>query len=306
MFFDAPSVPATLGSIICFLSLAILAVGLRFQARHELRQGIQIDDWLALCGLLGVIGITSMLFAGVRITSLGYPWIESEDPTYLKLIMAIKFEVSSLIIFAATNGFIKLSVLFFYRRIFVVDKALSSARNLLFCTMIILIAMWSVVYTFTFTFMCGTRFDVLVGESEDDPAIYCVDTLKVGYSYAISDFISDAIIILIPIPFILKLHLPPLRKAGVIGVFMLGVLASAASLVRLAWMVWNQKVGFQDSLDNELMITTELYWMNLEITLGLLACCLPSLRGLLKSSSVSRVIYFYRFELALSFYAASI
>jgi hypothetical protein len=110
--------------------------------------------------------------------------------------------VSSLIIFAVTNGFIKLSVLFFYRRIFVVDKAFSSARNLLFCTMIILIAIWSVVYIFTFIFMCGTRFDVLVGESEDDPSIYCVDMLKVGYSYAISDFISDAIIVLIPIPFV--------------------------------------------------------------------------------------------------------
>jgi ammonia channel protein AmtB len=90
MFFDAPSVPAILGSIICFLSLAILAVVLRFQARNKLRQRIQIDDWLALFGLVGVIGLTSMLFAGIRTTSLGYPWIESEDPAYLKLIMAIK------------------------------------------------------------------------------------------------------------------------------------------------------------------------------------------------------------------------
>lgn len=73
---------------------------------------------------------------------------------------------------------------------------------MLFTIMIILVVVWSVAYTFTFIFMCGTRFDVLVGESEDDPAIYCVDTLMVGYSYAISDFISDMIIILIPIPFV--------------------------------------------------------------------------------------------------------
>ena len=32
---------------------------------------------------------------------------------------------------------------------------------------------------------------------------------------------------------------------------MLGFLASAASLVRLAWMVWSKKVGFQNSLDNK-------------------------------------------------------
>lgn len=113
-----------------------------------------------------------------------------------------KFEVSSLIVFVVTNGLIKLSVLFFYRRIFIVDRSLKSARSLIFTTMIALIVVWSFIYTFTFIFMCGTRFDVLVGESEDDPAIYCVDTLKVGYSYAISDFISDVIIILIPIPFV--------------------------------------------------------------------------------------------------------
>lgn len=68
--------------------------------------------------------------------------------------------------------------------------------------MIILVVIWSVAYAFTFIFMCGTRFDVLVGESEDDPAIYCVNILRVGYSYAIPDLISDMIIILIPIPFV--------------------------------------------------------------------------------------------------------
>lgn len=107
-----------------------------------------------------------------------------------------------MIIFAVTNGLIKLSVLSFYHRIFVVDKPLSNARTLLFTSMIILVVIWSVAYAFTFIFMCGTRFDVLVGESEDDPAIYCVNILRVGYSYAIPDLISDMIIILIPIPFV--------------------------------------------------------------------------------------------------------
>ncbi|KAF2740385.1 hypothetical protein EJ04DRAFT_424927, partial [Polyplosphaeria fusca] len=208
----------------------------------------------------------------------------------------------------------KLSVLFFYRRIFVIDKSIRNARNLLFCSLIILIGLWTVAYTFTYVFMCGTRFNALVGET-DDYAPYCVDTLMVAYSYAIPDFISDAIIVLTPIPFayqILKLHLAPHRKAGVIGVFMLGALASAASLVRLAWQVWNRKVGFQfqDSLDPKckrqlspdmisVMMTSEMYWMNLEITLGLLACCLPNLRGLLRSSSISKAITSVRGLLSL-------
>ena len=38
------------------------------------------------------------------------------------------------------------------------------------------------------------------------------------------------------------------------------------------------------------MITTELYWMMLEITLGLIASCLPTLRGLFKTNSVDSMV----------------
>jgi hypothetical protein len=64
-----------------------------------------------------------------------------------------------------------------------------------------LIGMWSASYIFAFIFMCRQDVEVLFM----DPTILvqkCVDTLKLGYSYAISDFITDALIILIPIPFV--------------------------------------------------------------------------------------------------------
>lgn len=48
------------------------------------------------------------------------------------------------------------------------------------------------------------------------------------------------------------------------------------------------------------MITTELYWMNLEITLGLIACCLPNLPGLLKNVSVSQAIHSLRGRVKLN------
>jgi hypothetical protein len=95
----------------------------------------------------------------------------------------------------------------------------------------------------------------------------------VGYSYAISDFITDALIILIPIPFvrihiqqetirilrynftnhlqIWQLCLPPGQKIAVLGVFFLGILAAGSSLVRLAWMVWNQTQGLGPQTDEE-------------------------------------------------------
>jgi hypothetical protein len=49
----------------------------------------------------------------------------------------------------------------------------------------------------------------------------------------------------------MKLHLPLQRKIAVFSIFMLGALASGASLVRLAWMTWWRKEGFKDEADVE-------------------------------------------------------
>jgi hypothetical protein len=96
---------------------------------------------------------------------------------------------------------VKLSVLFFYRRIFVVDKNWRSARNLIFVSMITLVALWTIGYTVTLMFMCKGRFEILFTDLMATMA-YCMNILIVGYSYAVSDFILDAIIILLPLPFV--------------------------------------------------------------------------------------------------------
>lgn len=50
-------------------------------------------------------------------------------------------------------------------------------------------------------------------------------------------------------------------------------------------MYYNQKVGFSADTDEELMITYELFWMQLEIVLGLMAANLPAMRGLFKTKT---------------------
>lgn len=68
--------------------------------------------------------------------------------------------------------------------------------------MITLIALWAGVSMFVFVFMCGTSFQTLFQSIPQDLAVKCVDTLKVGWQYAIADFASDGLIVLIPIPFV--------------------------------------------------------------------------------------------------------
>ncbi|KAF2187321.1 hypothetical protein K469DRAFT_725367 [Zopfia rhizophila CBS 207.26] len=245
MFFDTPSMPALLSSIIPFLVLDVVAGNATTYYHHLPPDSASIT---------------------IRRSITFRP--STNDHHYL--------EYAFLVICAVVNGLVKLSVLSLYRRIFVVDKHWRDPRNFFMLFMVTLIGMWTTSYTFAFVFMC--RIDVQVLFTDPESMIQkCVNTLMFAYSYSISDFISDVLIILIPIPFVSRhprisvLNLPIGRTLAVMGVFL------------LAWMAWNQKVGF-------VIITTELYWMILEITLGVLAACLPTLRGLLKSRSVGSVV----------------
>jgi uncharacterized membrane protein len=67
--------------------------------------------------------------------------------------------------------------------------------------MITLISAWSLSYVFAFVFMCRKDVQTLFTSTENAVA-KCVNTFAVGYSHSISDFITDALIILIPIPFV--------------------------------------------------------------------------------------------------------
>jgi len=110
-------------------------------------------------------------------------------------------EYSSLVIFAFVNGLIKISVLLFYRRIFVVIYSWRDARNFFFIFMAAVIGLLASVSMFMFMFMCGKDSKVFF-ETPELIAEKCVDTLKVGWLYAVADFTSDGIIILIPLPFV--------------------------------------------------------------------------------------------------------
>jgi hypothetical protein len=73
-FFDTPSVPSLLGSIIPFLILDVVAVLLRFHTRRSSRQPLLADDWLMVPALVGLVGLAAMYFYGISSHALGYRW----------------------------------------------------------------------------------------------------------------------------------------------------------------------------------------------------------------------------------------
>ncbi|OAG06544.1 uncharacterized protein CC84DRAFT_1164794 [Paraphaeosphaeria sporulosa] len=220
--------------------------------------------------------------------------LESRSDPYARdwvIVETRLLESSFFNILQPTLGLIKLAVVLFYRRLFVVQKRFGDARNLVISGMATLVVLWTLGYTFAKLFQCGSHsFERRPFYDFDYSTAVCVDTLMLGYSFAITDFLMDCLIALIPIPLIWKLHLPIGQRLAVMAIFAVGSISIAASGVRLAVSVWIQHVGVDPEFDEELNLTAELFWGLIELTTALLACCLPTLRALVKVPFVSSTI----------------
>lgn len=110
-----------------------------------------------------------------------------------------------------TYSSIKLSVLFFYRRIFYHHQVFRLLNNILIVT----ITLWGLVFVFIDAFNCGTD------NSHDHP---CVDTNWSALWFGITDVLGDVLVLALPYPCIRALQMSRSEKVGVGGILMLGTL----------------------------------------------------------------------------------
>jgi len=94
---------------------------------------------------------------------------------------------------------IKLSFLVFYKRLFSPQK-ISKIRYIISALMVFII-LWGLAYTLIHLFICGTNFSAF-WESYTSLRTKCVETLKMEYSFGVTDFISDFTIFVLPMPMV--------------------------------------------------------------------------------------------------------
>lgn len=121
---------------------------------------------------------------------------------------------------------IKISFLIFYRFVFVYDKSrFLDWRNIVINSMIFIIVIWDLGFTITFLSAWPKNFKAHWSTTTSkEITSQCINTFDMMWALSISDFITDVIIILIPIPMIWRLYLPLGRKLGVLLIFLLGSL----------------------------------------------------------------------------------
>lgn len=101
-------------------------------------------------------------------------------------------------------GLIKLSILVFYFRIFAVTR--TSATYVLLALFTGLAAVWTTAFFFAELFQCGTDIWALTS-STMDTVTYCGNTSNIDFALALTDFVTDVVIFIVPIPLVCDYYL---------------------------------------------------------------------------------------------------
>ena len=136
-------------------------------------------------------------------------------------------------------GLIKLSVIFFYRRLFV--KGTNSRFDSITKASIVIVILWTIAFFFAHVFACGVYISNTWGPLTD--LKHCANGDVIANGLFISDFLSDLLVLVLPMPIvsngpvdmvqclqliaeqIARLHMSTTRKLNVIAVLMLGTMS---------------------------------------------------------------------------------
>ncbi|KAI1342935.1 hypothetical protein F5Y15DRAFT_428899 [Xylariaceae sp. FL0016] len=288
-----PYTPSVLvGTALVFIILSISAVGLRFYARSRSFAYYGVDDWtclpaLAICLGLCVNQIISAIYGGL---GSHQELVDGKLAHTSQLYVYEKTKWVAQVLGVIANALVKISVLFFFRRIFAVGTFRSV--RLINNALIFLVAAWGITFTFVHAFQCvpaSAAWELFEYEQTD-----CIQGFPY-YFFGISDVVIDMIIFILPMHHLWRLKMPSSQKIAVACVFMVGSMVVAFGIAKNVVVYWQIEFAFSEPerylTDVTWYSPGALFWHMTEEIVSLVLSCLPSLapifRGMVNKGSSS-------------------
>ncbi|KAI1416606.1 hypothetical protein F5Y13DRAFT_186223 [Hypoxylon sp. FL1857] len=269
MLMETQGPGAMYGVTITLTILNCIAVPMWVYKGKKQKQTLMLDDWLVIPALALNIGMAVAIWVGVSKHAVGYPTppvnrsrnITARTPLdQVGEVISTNEKIFFIVytMFAASLSLSKASILCFYQRIFCPKSSWRDITVLSIAFMLTVVVVFGIGITFATIFACGTHFSYWWSSAGADLKAHCVDTQMLTYAQSVSDFIIDAIIIIMPIPLVWK--------------------ALAASLIKMIWFLWENQTPWDPSFDQDLLSSTFIFWTIVETHIALIAACLPALR----------------------------
>lgn len=242
----------------CLLSTVVVVA--RVFTRLKILRTFGSDD--AVMAVAQVLTIGSAIAEGLESKwGLGsHVWTVKEEDN----IPYMKSFYSSILVYNIAVCLVKISILLQYRRIFT-----GRIIQRLALVGLVFLAAWTVTLAFLLSLVC------IPVAAFWDPTVEgrCLPFLLIWYVMAGVNLVTDFAIFSLPLPVINSLQLPRRQKMMLLIVFGLGFFTCAISIIRIRTL--RVAAETQDPTWDNVDAAT---WSFLELTIGVLAACLPTLR----------------------------
>ncbi|KAL8752082.1 MAG: hypothetical protein Q9199_005985 [Rusavskia elegans] len=253
-----------LGVCIALPILMVIVVGMRAYTRIKLLNSIGLDDWIIFFSTLCAI-IYAGLCIGQSKWGLGLP-LTLRPKENINQYSVINFAGRPIYMFGIL-GF-KVALCWAYLRI--LKASPNPHYKILIYVVMIGATIGHVTGTFVLIFQCSPP------QKSWQPLTsgHCLSNDATFYGLAAVTVFFDVVIFFLPIPLLLKLNINNKKKIALICVFMLGLLTTVCSIMRMVQIIAIAKTG------NSTML---VLWGVIELNVGIILTCIPTLGPLFPS-----------------------
>ncbi|KAL2870597.1 uncharacterized protein BJX67DRAFT_242730 [Aspergillus lucknowensis] len=245
-----------------FLPIAFAALMIRVWTRTFIARGFRWDDWFMILSFLCSCALSAVTLDMLRWGLGVHMWdvlATDVSPSFLKLNLV------AAIIYCAGTGFLKVSVLLFYTRIF-------PSRNFhnAVWVLVSIAAGYNIASVLANIFSCNP-----IAKSWDLSITHgtCMDRPVFYFANAALGIFTDFATVLVPVPWLRKLQMPLRQKIAVACILATGCFVGVVSCIRLSSLY-----TLQNSDDLTWTTTNALLWCIIELNLGITGGCVTAMR----------------------------
>ncbi|KAI9170656.1 integral membrane protein [Paramyrothecium foliicola] len=252
--------PMITGVAAAMSGLCIILVSLRLYVRLFLIRAFGHDDWLIVVSLIGACGYS--ISAIVQTTwGLGLRYLE--DMPDENLINFGKWQYGGAPFYVLGLYGFKMSLLCSYMRF--VPRPYYIA-----CIAIaVIITMAHIAFVCVFLFICipiSMQWDSSVTGR-------CADTVTFYLTFSALTLVFDVVVMVIPFPVLLTSQIQKRKKIVLLGLFALGTFVTIIQIIRIQTI---------KNLANYLDSAKSIRWSIVEVCIGIIIACIPTLAPLIK------------------------
>ncbi|OHF01597.1 integral membrane protein [Colletotrichum orchidophilum] len=245
--------------------ITLPVVSLRCISRWKITNKLWWDDWTAIFATMLLAGLTSIEIASTNLGFGTHYWNIGLDAG-IKLLK-LSYVVQQLYILIQV--FAKISILLFFSRIFHAKRFQLTVRYL-----IIFLLLHGLISLLVVILQCTP---VSSTWDRSNTSRKCLNVTAIEYTGAVLSIVEDLVILVLPIPELVKIQLNMRKRIALGLMFSLGSFTCIATMVRLKYLVMFSR-SFDTTWDNVDIVI----WSIIQAFCAILCTSLPALRPLLQ------------------------